>query len=189
MADPLFSDAARLLAEVHAARGLVRRKAEVDWREQAETAVPISASALWAHVRRAPQAPVSFEIERALRTNPAVLRKYRTMLACIAVISAPEAIAAASGGVSQRRIGPVTITIDEPIDAARLILISGLQPPMPGVIEVLLGERSLRLALPEPIGETVVLAVDPAISDIMELMEMLRDPRAEIFLIPIHTLE
>ncbi|MGU3496152.1 hypothetical protein ACLBXM_19090 [Xanthobacteraceae bacterium A53D] len=183
---PSPDDTARLLAELHIARGLAREMAQP--RLDGETAQPrlasISTAQLWAHVRRAPDAPVSLPVERALRTDPEAARRYRTLLASAALAHAPLAIAAATGAVSTRRMGEVTLTIDAgDEDAAPLVILSGFGPRAPGLIELLLGDESLRLALPAPANGAILLSADPAIPEMERLLRLLRDPATEIFLL------
>ena len=89
--------ASRLLAEIHAARGLLR----------AAPCVPRpSHAALWAHATREPGRPVDLAVERAIRGDPETARRYRTMLAAQALAHAPLALAASDGSQSSRRVGP-----------------------------------------------------------------------------------
>lgn len=177
--DQLPAEAARLLAEIHVARGLALRLAE----PRAATG-SLSVAELWAYARREPGEPVSLSVERALRGDAAVARRYRTMLASAAVAHAPLAIAASTGPASVRRVGEITITIDDSDEEAiPLVIFSNLGERTPRLIEVLSAEESLRLALPDAVGGAIVLSADPAIGDMALLLRLLRDSRSEIFLL------
>lgn len=174
------AEVARLLAELHIARGLGRQVAA----PREVGAGGIAVAELWAHARRAPGAPVSLAVERALRSDPAAARRYRTMLASAAVAHAPLAIAASTGAVAARRVGEIVITIDEGEEgAAPLVILSNIRGRAPGLIEILLVGEALRLALPEPVGEAIMLSADPAIPEMAALLRLLRDPGSEIFLL------
>jgi hypothetical protein len=166
----------RLLAEAHAAR-LVARDAGL---------APKTASAgvheLWAHVRRQPGAPVSLAIERAIRTDAATGARYRAMLATIAVAHAPFAIAASDGQIARRRVGPCTIEIIEAAEASALLVIHLNGVRQPSMMEIACGAERLRLALPEPIEDAIVLSLDPDDAQAVVLDRLARDKASEIFL-------
>ncbi|KQP40061.1 hypothetical protein ASF49_21400 [Methylobacterium sp. Leaf104] len=173
--EPVSDEAARLLAEIHAARGLLRT---------ASDAVRPSAAALWTHVLREPGAPVDLALVRAIRTDPETARRYRALLAGQALAHAPLAIAAAHGPVSSRRIGPFALQILAGTeDAPPLLIVQtvGIRPPR--LIEAILGDETRRLALPPPVNGVILLALDPAVPEASRLGDMLQDPACAVFLL------
>ncbi|MCJ2046679.1 hypothetical protein MKK58_19365 [Methylobacterium sp. J-078] len=173
--EPVSDAAARLLAEIHAARGLLRA---------APASARPGAAALWAHALREPGAPVDLAVARAIRTDPDTARRYRTLLAGQALAHAPLAIAAAHGPVSSRRIGPFALEILAATeDAPPLLILRGVVARPPRLIEAILGDETLRLALPAPVEGVILLALDPAVPEAVRLGDMLRDPACAAFLL------
>ncbi|MEE7480383.1 hypothetical protein MPAR168_06125 [Methylorubrum populi] len=170
-----MSDEARLLAELHAARALVRAKGP---------AVRPSHAALWAHAIRAPGQPVDLALERAIRSDPDTARRYRTLLGAQALAHAPLAAAASDGALLRRRVGPFELEILEGEDGAPpLLILRGAQAPMPRTIEAWLGDAAVRLDLGEPVEGAILLALDPAVPEAALLGRMLRDPACAVFLL------
>ncbi|MBN4096516.1 MULTISPECIES: hypothetical protein [unclassified Methylobacterium] len=170
-----MSDAARLLAEIHAARALVR--------DAATTARPDHAG-LWAHATRAPDGPVDLATVRAIRGDPATARRYRTMLGALALAHAPLAAAASDGAILRRRVGAFALEILEAADGAPpLLVLRGESGQMPRVIEAWLGDETVRLDLGPAIEGAAVLALDPAVPDAALMGRMLRDPACAVFLL------
>lgn len=171
------AEEARLLAELHSARlnlrgsTLSRQKPVVSHHE------------LWAHARRAPDAPVAFNVERAIRQDEETARRYRTLLSAFSVAHAPYAIAASDGAIRARRVGAYEIEIIEAEGAPPLLVIRLNGMPPPGMMEASLGEIRTRLSLPEPFADAITLSLDPDHADAATLERMLRDPACEIFLI------
>lgn len=173
-------DAARLLAELHAARALMRA---------APVAARPSAAALWAHATREPGAPADLAVIRAIRTDPDAARRYRTLLAGQALAHAPLAVAAAHGPVAARRIGAYALEILAATeDGPPLLILQGgsledgkARPPR--LIEAMLGDEILRVALPPPVAGAILLALDPAVPEVVRLGAMLRDPACAAFLL------
>jgi hypothetical protein len=168
---------ASLLAELHAARTLVRGSAAVP------AAGRISVHALWAHVRRKPGEPVSFAIERALRTDERVSAAYRKMLVSMAVAHAPFAMAASDGAIQQRRVGLCELEIIETAGEAPLLVLKLNGVPTPHLVEISTASETLRLDLPPPAEGAIVLSLDPAHSEAAQLLALLRNPASEITLI------
>lgn len=171
MTDPI-GDPAHLLAQAQAARDLLR--------DRPPAAIP-GAAELWRHVRRRPGEPVSFAVERAIRADPAVARRYRTMLGAGALAYAPMALAASDGAVAIRRVGPYELTIDE-AGTPPLLVIACRDAPAPNLIEVSHADETVRLALPEPVAGSVVIALDPGLPDTALLGRLLAERRSEVFL-------
>jgi hypothetical protein len=170
-----MSDEAQMLAEIHAARGLTRASAP---------ARAVSHAALWAHVTREPGQPVDFSVVRALRTDPETARRYRTMLGAQALAHAPLAAAASDGAITQRRIGAFDLEIlPAEDDAPPLLVLRGVEEQAPRIIEAWLGDETVRLDLAAPVEGTILLALDPAVSEAEELGRMLRDPACAVFLL------
>lgn len=172
----MSEEAARLLAEIHAARALMRTPAPA-------TARP-STAALWAHALREPGAPVDLAVVRALRGDPDTSLRYRTLLAGQAVAHAPQAIAASDGDLAARRVGLFLLEVvpaDE--DAPPLLVIRGGGDRPVRALEVSLGDDTVRLALPPPAEGAIVIALDPEVPEADRLGQLLRDPATAVFLL------
>ncbi|MGU3538033.1 hypothetical protein [Methylobacterium sp. A54F] len=171
-----MSEAARLLAEIHAARALVGAPAPAAARP--------SAAALWAHAVREAGAPVDLEVARAIRSDPEAARRYRTLLGAQAVAHAPLAIAASDGALAARRVGPFVLeVVPADDDAPPLLVIRGGEGRPTRALEVSLGGEVVRLALPEPVEGAIVIALDPAAPEADRLGQLLRDPASAVFLL------
>jgi hypothetical protein len=168
-------ETARLLAEAHAASRLAR-----DAAGQPGTAA-VGVHALWAHVRRKAGTPVSFVVERAIRTDPDVARRYRVMLASVSLAYAPFAMAASDGSIRERRVDPFLLRIVEEDGEASLLVIEFGERLAPSILEIAVGDERLRLDLPQAINGHVVLSSDPANTEAAQLFRLLRDPSAEIY--------
>lgn len=166
------SDGARLLAELHAARALVRAPA---------SAPRIGHAALWAHATRRGGSPVDLAVVRAIRSDPDAARRYRTLLAAQALAHAALAAAASDGALLRRRVGPFELEILE--GAPPLLILRGAGARPPRTIEAWLGDESARLDLAPPVEDAVVLALDPAVPEAKALDRMLRDPGSAVFLL------
>ncbi|MCF4129582.1 hypothetical protein [Methylobacterium sp. SyP6R] len=174
-----MSDEARLLAEIHAARALMRASEPAR-----DTSRGPGAAELWAHAIREPGEPVDLALVRAIRDDPATARRYRALLAGQAIAHAPLAAAASDGAVASRRVGPFTLGIlpaDE--DAPPLLVLRGSAARPPRVIEAMLGDETVRLALPPPTDGAILVALDPDVPEAARLGEMLRDRSCAVFLL------
>lgn len=163
---------AALMAQAQAARDLLRDRPRPE--------AP-AAGALWRHVRRRPGEPVSFAVERAIRSDPDTARRYRTMLAAGALAHAPMALAASDGAVERRRVGDYELTV-EAGEPPLLVVVCGAAPA-PTMIEVSLGDETARLDLPEPVSGAVVIALDPAVPEAALLGRLLADRLSAVFLV------
>jgi hypothetical protein len=165
----------RLLAELHVARSLALRPAA----KRAETATPAD---LWADLNRAPGAPVSLSVARALRDDARTALRYRRMLGGLAVAHAPVAMAA-SDGTALRRIGDAVL---------KLLPGSGNSPPLlvienctAGALELLGADGSaLRLALPRADEGTVILALGADFPDAGAVLALIEAPDTALYLLP-----
>ncbi|WP_232629923.1 hypothetical protein [Methylobacterium sp. Leaf118] len=176
-----MSEEARLLAELHAARALMRAPGAAALADR--SAQPRHA-ALWAHATREPGRPVDLAVVRAIRADPDAARRYRTMLGAQALAHAPRAAAASDGRLLQRRVGPFALEIlGGEAGAPPLLVLRVEQGPMPRTIEVWLGDEAVRLDLGPPIGDAILLALDPAVPEADALGRMLRDPACAVFLL------
>lgn len=173
-----MSDEARLLAEIHAARALMRAGA------RAEAAARPGHAALWAHATRAPGAPIDLAVARALRSDADIARRYRLMLGAQALAHAPLAAAASDGALARRRVGPFDLEILDGADGAPpLLVLRGEAARMPRLIEAWLGDEVVRLDLGTPVAGAILLALDPAVPEAALLGRMLRDPASAVFLL------
>jgi hypothetical protein len=164
-----------LLAAVHAARQL---RSAVAARVAAQGA---TTAELWQHARRRPGEPVSLALERAIRTDENLAARYRIMLQGFATAHAPMAIAASDGTMRQRRVGPYSFERIEDGGSPMLVIRMDAAAPAPEMVELSLGERSLRFAPGEAVNGVIMLALDPEIADSRLLAELLGDPATEIF--------
>jgi hypothetical protein len=167
-----MSDEPRLLAEIHAARALMRAPAP---------APRIGHAALWAHATREAGRPVDLTVVRAIRTDPDVARRYRTLLGAQAIAHAPLAAAASDGALLRRRVGPFELEILE--GTPPLLILRGVEERPPRTIEAWLGDEGVRLDLAPPVEGAIVLALDPAVPEAEALGRMLRDPGSAVFLL------
>ncbi|TGE01747.1 hypothetical protein [Methylobacterium nonmethylotrophicum] len=172
-----MSDEARLLAEIHAARTLMRAGTRDAVRRP-------GVGALWAHATRAPGAPVDLAMMRAIRDDPETARRYRALLAGQAIAHAPHAVAASDGQVTARRVGAFTLEIlPATEDAPPLLVLRGVGARAPRSIEASLGDETVRLALPPALDDAILVALDPAVPEAARLGAMLREPACAVFLL------
>ncbi|KMO27191.1 hypothetical protein [Methylobacterium aquaticum] len=174
-----MTDEARLLAEIHAARALMRASDLAR-----DTSRRPGTAELWAHASREPSGPVDLAVVRAIRGDPATARRYRALLAGQAIAHAPLAAAASDGAVASRRVGPFILEILPADDDAPPLLVlrsSAARPPR--AIEAMLGDETVRLALPPAIDGAILVALDPGVPEAARLGEMLRDRACAVFLL------
>ncbi|AWB25296.1 hypothetical protein DA075_30700 [Methylobacterium currus] len=174
-----MSDEARLLAEIHAARALMRESGPAR-----DAAGRPGAASLWAHATRAADAPVDVAVARAIRSDPATARRYRALLAGQAIAHAPRAIAASDGALAARRVGAFTLEIlPATEDGPPLLVLRGAEAQALRAIEAMRGDEAVRLALPPAIDGAILVALDPAVPEAMRLGAMLRDTDCAVFLL------
>jgi hypothetical protein len=176
----------RFLAEQAVAADLFR--AIVDAAANAATepaAMPPSMHALLTYTKRPRGAPADFAIEQAIRTDPAVSRRYRNLLAVTAQASSPVALAAATGAVPGRLVGKWQLRISAP-DGLWPVLVLERQDaaPAPAAIEAVGRDgRSVRLRLPEPVNQAIQVSLDGDVCELAEFHRLIADPETEIFLL------
>ena len=187
---PEPQDPVDLLAEAHAARVMAREfgLAAASGRETdgRETAGRPKLAELLAHARRAPGEPIDMATERHLRRDRGAMARYRRVLGGLAMAHSPVAMAAFSPGVAvERRMGDYTVTVvDDSEDAAPALVVTAPQGHRwPASIEAHLGEDSVRLALPPPIGDGLTILLDPAIAETALLARLIRAPDCELYLL------
>ncbi|MET7241830.1 hypothetical protein ABZT49_00520 [Methylobacterium sp. EM32] len=174
-----MSDEARLLAEIHAARALMR-----DSGPPRGAGTGPSAASLWAYATRAAGGPVDLAVVRAIRTDPATARRYRALLAGQAIAHAPLAVAASDGAIAVRRVGAFTLEIlPETEDGPPLLVLRGEEAQALRAIEAMLGDEAVRLDLPPALDDAIVVALDPEVPEAARLGAMLRDPACAVFLL------
>lgn len=166
----------RLLAELHAARHLTRS------RPSARPA--ISTADLWAHVRRAPDQPVSLTVQRLLRDDPSTARRYRAMVQGLAMAHSPVAMAASDGTV-RRSVGDMVVELLAETDENPLLVIRNVPEPAPKAVELVADSgTALRLALPPQDGGAIIVSLATGGSDAGAALGLLQDPATAIFLLP-----
>ena len=151
---------------------------------QESTAASLSMRALLAYAHRDHGAPADFSIEQAIRTDPAVARRYRNLLAGMARAHSPVALAAATDAVSSRVLGPWRLRVSAP-DGLSPVLVLEQQAPgqAPTAIEAV-GPAGgpVRLMLPEPVNQAIQLPLDADITELADFHRLIADPATEIFL-------
>jgi hypothetical protein len=165
----------RLLAELHTARSLALRPA-------ARGNAVVTSADLWAELNRAPGAPVSLLIARALREDTRAAARYRRMLGGLALAYAPVALAA-SDGAALRRIGEATLKLLPEADGAPPLLV--IENTAAGALELVGADGStLRLALPAADEGTVILALGSDFPDVALLLALFKAPDTALYLLP-----
>ena len=164
-----------LLAELHVARALALRPAT-------RYAAGVTAADLWAELNRAPGAPISLAVTRALRADPRIATRYRRMLEALALAHAPVALAA-SDGVALRRIGAATLRLLPKADGAPPLLV--IENTNAGALELVGIDGSvLRLALPPADEGTVILALGVDFPDAATVLSLIEAPDTALYLLP-----
>ncbi len=108
--------------------------------------------ALYRHANRAPDAPVDFAVERALRTDPALMRRYRAILSSAALAVSPMARAASTEGETRRKIGDYDLRLfrgDEEQPAILIIETERRDLELPLLIDALGDDGSQRRPVPK----------------------------------------
>jgi hypothetical protein len=152
--------------------------------ESAPSSLPMRA--LLAYVRRDPGAPADFAIERAIRTDPAVARRYRNLLAGMALAFSAVALAAATEPVPSRVLGPWRLRVSEPEGLSPVLVLEPLAPsPAPAAIEAV-GPAGgpIRLTLPEPVNQAIQLPLDGEFAELAAFRRLIADPATSIALMP-----
>src|SRR5262245_45446841 len=145
--------------------------------EAAPVAAAPSMRALLTYARRSGGAPANLTIERAIRSNPAVALRYRNLLNGLARAASPVALAASSAAVSMRKLGAWQLGIVEQDGAAPVLMIEQIVPaPAPTSIEAVGSEGAVRLALPEPVNDTIQLPLDSDIDELAAFYRLIANP-------------
>lgn len=147
-------------------------------------AAAISRADLWSYANREPGGPVSFAIERALRTDAAVQSAYRKMLFMRSVGSSERAAAAYAGGPFQRKLNGTLIQILEEDGAPPTLMItldSGVAAPR--FLEVVALEGCVRRALPAALDGHIILELPRQDPELDLLRILLANPEAGVYLI------
>jgi hypothetical protein len=168
-------DPDRLLAELQTARSMAARPA-------VRQAATVSASDLWAELTRAPGAPVSLSLARALRSDPVTVTRYRRMLSGLALAHAPVALAA-SDGTALRRIGEAKLRLLPAADRTPPLLV--IENTTAGALELVGTDgETIRLALPTPDEGTVILALGSDFPDAATVLALIEAPDTALYLLP-----
>jgi hypothetical protein len=154
-------------------------------RESTRVPATPSMQALLTYTRRPRSAPADFAIEQAIRTDPAVSRRYRNLLALTAQAVSPAALAAATDAVPSRVVGNWHLRVSAPDGLwPVLVLEQQNQAPAPAAIEAVGSDgRSIRLRLPQPVNEAIQIPLDSDVSELAEFHSLIADPQTEIFLL------
>jgi hypothetical protein len=144
-----------------------------------------SARALLAYARRDHRAPADFMIEQAIRTDPAIARRYRNLLAGMAHAHSPVALAAATETVPSRELGEWRLRVSAPEGLSPVLVIEQqASAPAPTAIEAV-GPTGgpIRLPLPEPVNQAIQLPLDDEVAELVAFHRLIADPATEIFLL------
>jgi hypothetical protein len=173
---------AEFLAAWHSARQLHREIAKGSVANPVGSQ-DVSTYDILKHARRMQGEPVSFAVERAIRSDPSAASRYRKILAGFALAHAPLASAASDGRMKNRRVGPYTFEIIAG-DGSPILLIrlsDGAKPP--GKIELHRLDESLRISLSKPVNGAIFLSLDPTHAEGRQLAALIADPITEIFVL------
>jgi hypothetical protein len=189
MSSPTHSPPERTLAEGHIARVLshgVRERvgAAAECARPAEEAP--SVGALAAYAMRRPEDPVDLGLARHLRRDVGSLRRYRNILAGLARAHSPIALAAATPEPREvRRIGNYEVAVvDDAAGSPPVLVIAGpVTQSLPSMIEVHHEADIVRLALPPPVGERILVVLAPEVAETALLSRLVRRPDCRIYLL------
>ena len=155
-----------------------------DERRRAAAAPAPSMRALLAYARRDRRVPADFSIEQAIRTDPAVTRRYRNLLAGVANAFSPVALAAASDPVPGRVIGHWRLRVSEPAGLSPVLVLEEIAPaPAPTAIEAVGPGGPIRLALPAPVRGSIQLPLDGDFAELAAFHRLIADPETAIALL------
>ena len=167
------TDEDRLLAELHTSRLLSLYATEANARG--------SAAALWAEINRAPDAPISLAVARAMQTDPAIARRYGRMMEGLSQAFSPVALAASDGAV-QRRIGDATLRLLPAVEGSLPLLV--IENTDARRLELLGADGvALRLELPPADAGNVVLALGPDLPRLDDILALLAAPDTALYLL------
>jgi hypothetical protein len=144
---------------------------------------------LLAYARRAHDAPTDSAIERAIRTDPAVSRRYRDLLAILAQAVSPVAYAAASEEVPSRTIGKWHLRVAASLGLLPVLVLKYTQqdpaPALAAIEAVGTTGESVRLPLfeVEPINQAIQLPLYDDFPKLAAFHRLLKDTDTEIFLL------
>jgi hypothetical protein len=151
--------------------------------EREPAAASPSMRALLAYARRDRGAPADFAIEQALRTNPAVARRYRNLLTGMALAFSEVALAAATEPVPSRVLGEWRLEVAEQDGLSPVLVLEQQAPaPAPTVIEAVGVTGAIRLMLPEPVNHTIQLPLDSDVAELADFHRLIADPATSVFL-------
>jgi hypothetical protein len=172
------------LAEQAVAADLFRATLDRAAAREGATA-PLSMRTLLAYARRDHRAPPDFVIEQAIRTDPATARRYRNLLAGMAVAFSPVALAAATDPVPGRVLGQWRLRVSQPEGLSPVLVLESLGPaPAPTAIEAV-GPAGgpIRLPLPEPVRGSIQLPLDGHFAELAAFHRLIADPQTSIALL------
>jgi hypothetical protein len=147
-------------------------------------ATTISRVQLWEHANRASSAPVSFAVERALRSDPVAMSTYRRMLAIQSVGISERAAAAYAGGPFKRKLKGALIEIIEEDGAPPALMITldaGVKEPR--FIEIVALEGCVRRVLPAATDGHIILDLPRTDAELDLMRILLANPDAGVYLI------
>lgn len=183
MTEPTFTEAViETLAARAAARDLLAAMAGAE----PPPAPALSRAELWAYANREPGSPVSFAVERLLRSDADTLATYRRIMALRAVNVSERAAAAYAGGPFERKLNGALAQIVEEDGAppSLLITLDAGSKAAPRSIEVVALEGVVRRALPEAIDGHIVMDLPRGDAELDLLRILLANPEAAVYLLP-----
>jgi hypothetical protein len=155
--------------------------------KQKSAAESVSMRELLDYVWRAPETPLNFAIEQAIRTDPATARRYRNLLKGMAQAFSSVASAAATEEVPSRIIGKWHLRVSAPQGQLPVLVLTQPQDiaHAPAAIEAV-GPTGgpIRLPLPDPVNQAIQLPLNDDVPELADFHRLLRDTDTQIFLLP-----
>lgn len=144
----------------------------------------IGAGELVAYANRERGTPVDFRIERAIRTDQVVGRKYRRILMGAALGYSEMAMAAGTGAYPERKVGGFDLKVVEDGSDTYVVLSETRgSRSSPTMLEAIGAKESVRIPLSEPVRGHIQIAIDPANDELSRLLSLLGQPATELYLI------
>ena len=152
--------------------------------ELSDTAsTPVRDLDLFRYAHRDPKAAVDLSMERLIRSDPEVNRRYSQMLDGIALQTSPVALAAATEGEIRREIGRARLRFVEAPDCSTIVLEIPQGDPIPTQLDMIGEDDMLRIPLVAPIDGLVQIPVDLKNENYGRVAALLRSPQTAIRLI------
>lgn len=168
----------------HLVNEQIARDLVASMREQPAAENAIGAADLIAYARRDPDQPIDFRLERAIRSDASINKRYRRILQGASLGHSALAMAAGTGTYPERRIGTFDLRVVEDGSDTYVVLSEIVAPPSSPVALEAVGEAdSVRIPLSDPVRGHIQIAIDPANEGLSRLLRLLGQPTTELFLL------